>query len=128
MKEQVNYLQRAKGFVKKHKTKIIVGSAAVITVVLVAKNWDWLAESFSIDLLPAAIDLNDVISAPATEVIQNVVADVPVNDNFIQFPLSIRNLHVGWNPSAEKLALAEEMGLDLLPQQTWVVPFTKNCA
>jgi len=128
MKEQRYYLEKAKRFVKRHKTKIIVGSAVVVTGILVAKNWEFIIDCFSTDLLPNSTGLKDIFSIPATDIIHNVVSDVPARNNLIQFPLSIRNLPEGWNSSAEKLALAEEIGIDLLPQQTWVVPFTKNCA
>jgi len=40
----------------------------------------------------------------------------------------IRNLHEGWKASPEKLASAVEMGIQLLPGQTWVAPFIRNAA
>ena len=122
------YYGRFKAFVHKHKTKIIVIGGVVVTSVVVAKNWDSLVEHFAPNLLSNALDVKNLSGIPAVDTITNIINDESVKNNIRQFPLSIRNLPDGWSASAEKLALAKEMNIDLLEQQTWVRSFTKNCA
>jgi len=62
------------------------------------------------------------------EVLPNVQNLEP--DKITQVPfdvrLHIRNLHPGWNASAEKLVEAKAMGITLLPGQTLVDEYTKG--
>ena len=40
----------------------------------------------------------------------------------------VRNLPEGWHPSAEKIAQAAKMGIELGSHQTYVNPYMKNVA
>jgi len=118
--EKSNYLEQAKGFVKRHKTKIIVGGIAVVTTVLVVKNWDWIMECFTPELLEGVAEAKDSIVVNTGEVIKNTVVDIPIESKIISYDEFIRNLPKGHKPSLGKVASALERGIELAENQTLV--------
>lgn len=75
-------------------------------------------------------------TASVTSIIKNTeveeIAAIKMSDvnRTIQHPFDvgdqIRNLHPGWNASAEKIAEAEMLGIVLQPGQTIVYGYTKG--
>jgi hypothetical protein len=61
---------------------------------------------------------------PATEI--TVVRTIGIEKSPFDVSEHLRNLHIGWQASATKIATAAEHGIDLQPGQTWVDSFTKG--
>lgn len=75
----------------------------------------------------AVVDTSsDLLTVAKTEA---VVVRTPIN-NGIPFPVKgyIREIPEGWHASAEKLAQAGKLGIELREHQTLVNPFMKNVA
>lgn len=141
MKEQNKFL----AWVKAHKKELIIAGvsiATIIAIILGYKNrkqlmalWATLqgAISKAPDITPVAVEAVEKVTeevAPIVEVIEPVKLIVVDANNIHQIPHEvskhIRNLPQGWHPSAEKIATAAENGIQLLPNQTWVVDYMKG--
>jgi hypothetical protein len=116
--------------IKEHKTEIIATGVTLISlagVILIAKNWNSIKGFTGAGFLrkgPKAC----VSIAPASTLIEsNVTSNLSCN-KIVDVSDHIRNLSAGRHASAEKLAAAAEHGYNLLPNQTWVIPYTKKCA
>jgi len=138
--------EEKKGFiawVKAHKKKLIIAGvsvAVIIAIILGIKNKDALLELWGSlrtsvakshapirelpDITPVTpevsiVETEKIPMAEATEVVRSVQYPFDVSEH-------IRNLHLGWKASAEKMAEAEMLGITLLPGQTIVDGYTKG--
>ncbi len=123
------------GWVKEHKTAIIVtgvSTATIIGVVLIAKNWDLLKNVFIDEILngKTVMKENAVVSTTTqiSKLAENTVVNSVTRGKTIDVSKHLRNLSEGCHASADKAATAVEHGYILAHNQTWVVPYTKNCA
>ena len=125
MEKKQNLLEK----IKEHKTEIIVTGVTLISiagVVLVLRNWDSVKEFTATGLLRKGTEACVSLTCASTLVENNISISLP-SDKIIDVNDHIRNLSAGWHASAEKLATAKEHGYNLLANQTWVMPYTKNC-
>lgn len=116
--------------IKDHKTEIIATGFTLIAlagVILIAKNWDSVKEFTVAGFLRKGPEACVSITPTATLVDNNITKSFSSN-KIINVSEHIRNLSVGRHASTEKLVTAAEQGYNLLPNQTWVIPYTKNCA
>ena len=104
---------------KKHKTKLLVAGGVIVTTVgtvLLIDNWD-LVKGFivkevknvpakSLDIKPDVTNTTVVDSEP-------VIRIIDVREH-------LRNLPCGYHPSAQKVAKAVELGIELDANQTIV--------
>ena len=121
-------------WLKKHKKEILAAGISVIAItglILCVKNKDAVLEflkRFEADAKCAPSGIN-------TLRVENVIAGSTENVRMYTSPTiphnveqHIRNLTKGWHHSAEKAAQAKALGIDLLPNQTIVDPYTKGLA
>lgn len=121
-------------WIKEHKKELIIAGAsisALILTILGIKNrkaiedaWGTLRQitnrglnNFQTSTIPPISEIN-----VKSEIISNVTEHtiIPITKTPHDVSEHIRNLPKGYKPSAEKLALATERGLELLPGQTIV--------
>ena len=124
-------------WVKSHKTELILAGVSITTiigVILGLKNKDALAElwamlSKSITKAPAetAVAASVATAAPALETVASTRAYTPPTEAF-DVSRHIRTMAEGWHHSPEKAAEAAALGIELLPNQTLVGPYTKGAA
>lgn len=120
---------------KEHKKEIIIGAAAVISVVvavLIVKNRAPLIpaiKSLRIDEVLTNSSETRNIAGPliSKSVEKSVTSNLP-NGNIINVREHIRNLPEGWNPSINKVELAAKFGYSLEEHQTLVNAYTKTFA
>ena len=129
-----------KGFlawVKFHKTELILAGVSITTiigVILGLKNKEALAElwaTLSKSITKSPTETSVVASAAtATPVLETVVSTRAYTPPTEAFDVSrhIRTMAEGWHHSAEKAAEAAALGIELLPNQTLVGPYTKGAA
>lgn len=135
-----------KGFViwiKQHKKQLIVAGisiAAIISLILVIKNRKAIMELWaslkrmvsntSVKIPESKATVNVTIATETKTIpIQEISASRSLPAQQIPFDVSghPRTLSKGWCASAEKIATAAENGYpNLLPNQTWVVPYIKG--
>lgn len=138
--------EEKKGFVawvKAHKKELIIAGVSIGAIIAVAlgiknkdalmKMWGTLMDSIKEPVTPVsklteAAPITSVINI--TDVKENHVVNLSNVNRTIQYPFDvskhIRNLHPGWNASAEKIAEAEMLGIVLQPGQTIVDGYTKG--
>lgn len=121
-------------WIKDHKKELIVAGVsitALILAILGIKNRKAIEEAWNtlrqiVNQKPAAIKPSTITPVSEikikTETLTNVVESniIPITKAPHDVSEHIRNLPNGYKPSAEKLALAAERGLELLPGQTIV--------
>ena len=127
-----------KAWVIAHKKQLILAGisiSVVLGIILGIKNKDaleelWTAMKLKIRNVPKTELIVEPISQPSTTQLQIGTAphaytrpQEPVNVG-----LHIRTLSGGRTHSAEKTAEALALGIDLLPNQTLVDPYTKYAA
>lgn len=126
-------------WVKSHKKELIlagVSITALIAFIFGMKNKDalvdcWRSLSKTIRNAPvspvSAVDAAQPI-APVFEPVASITPHMPLLEE-VNVRGHIRNLAEGWHHSAEKAMEAAANGYpDLLPNQTWVSPYTKSAA
>jgi len=116
--------------IKEHKTEIIVADVTLISlagVIIIAKNWDSIKGVNVARHLIKGPEVCVSITSASKLVQGNVTSNLSCN-KIVNVSDHIRNLSAGRNASAAKLAAAAEHGYNLLPNQTWVIPYTKMCA
>ena len=116
--------------IKEHKTEIIATGVTLISlagVILIAKNWESIKGLTVAGFLRKGSEACISITPAATLIDSNVTSNLSCN-KIVDVSDHIRNLSAGRHASAEKLATAAEHGYNLLPSQTWVIPYTKKCA
>ena len=126
MEEKKNLFEK----IKEHKTEIIVTGVTIISlagVILLAKNWDSVKEFGVTGFLKNGSEPGATIM-PVSKPIENNTSKILASNKIIDVSEHIRSLSVGYHASAEKLATAATHGYNLLPNQTWVIPYTKNYA
>lgn len=128
----MNHMEERKSLfekIKEHKAEIIVAGITLISlagVIIIAKNWDSLKVFNVAGHLIKGPEVCVNIT-PASKLIQsNVTSNLSCN-KVVDVSDHIRNLSAGRNASMGKLASAAEHGYNLLPNQTWVIPYTKMC-
>lgn len=139
MSEMVRYEEQTdnRTWWQRNKKKVIggiVGGAVIVGGILLFKNWDevssWTGNLFKPKKLNAALPkptVAPVIEMPPAAIKSDEVTRVILKDGKEQLVhMHVRNLPEGWAPSAEKLARAEELGIDLEEGQTWVIEYLKN--
>lgn len=124
-------------WVKSHKTELILAGVSITTiigVILGLKNKDALAElwaTLSKSITKSPMETSVVASAAtATPVLETVVSTRAYTPPTEAFDVSrhIRTMAEGWHHSAEKAVEAAALGIELLPNQTLVGPYTKGAA
>ena len=134
--------QEKKGFwtwVKEHKKELAIAGITVGSIILLAvcnrdsleACWDSLKKAISAKLADApkvAAHSSPVIAAEVSVLVSAPVVAEAARMTCDPFEVSnhIRNLPQGWNPSPEKIAEAEALGIDLQPGQTIVDSYTKG--
>lgn len=129
-----------KGFlawIRSHKTELILAGVSITTiigVILGLKNKEalaelWAALSKSITMAPTetAATVSVATAAPVLETVASTRAYTPPTEAF-DVSRHIRTMAEGWHHSAEKAAEAAALGIELLPNQTLVGPYTKGAA
>ena len=134
--ENDKQLQDKHGFIawaKAHKKELALAGisiAAINAVIIGIRNKTALCKVMS--------ELNSLLSKPrghspvisTKNIAQPAVAELTVIDSdlveHLDVRMHIRNLHEGWQASAEKIATAAEKGYILGQGQTWVEPYTKS--
>ena len=122
-------------WIKEHKTQLIIAGVsitAILAIIIGIKNRQTLEEAWTALKKMVEKDQEKPLSICKTENVVEKVSDMPVaTDNVVpitKIPHSVRehvrNLPTGYNPSAEKLKLADERGLVLLPGQTIVEAYS----
>ena len=114
--------------------KVIEEVAVEAFEILIFKNLykvtAWTGDLFKPKKLNMALPkptVKPVIETPPTLIKPDEVTRVILKDGKEQVVhMHLRNLPEGWTPSAEKVALAQELGIDLEEGQTWVVEYIKN--
>lgn len=124
-------------WVKSHKTELILAGVSITTiigVILGLKNKDALAElwaTLSKTITKAPVEMAVAASAaaatPVLETVASTRAYTPPTEAF-DVSRHIRTMAEGWHHSAEKAAEAAALGIELLPNQTLVGPYTKGAA
>ena len=124
-------------WVKSHKTELILAGVSITTiigVILGLKNKDALAElwaTLSKSITKAPVETTVAASAAtATPVLETMASTRVYTPPTEAFDVSrhIRTMAEGWHHSAEKAAEAAALGIELLPNQTLVGPYTKGAA
>lgn len=130
----------AVSWIKEHKKELIIAGvslAGIIALIVGLKNQDQIIVALEllkrmISKSSASLNTEKVIAIPVKAVAPIEIQECPVKHSIpadtLPFSVSshLRNLHEGWNPSAEKLALAAEHGYDLKKGQTWVEEYMKG--
>lgn len=121
-------------WIKEHKKKLIVAGVSITVLILAIlgiKNRKAIEEAWStlrqiVNQKPVNLQASTITPVSEikvkTEALTNVVERniIPITKAPHDVSEHIRNLPKGYKPSAEKLALAAERGLELLPGQTIV--------
>ncbi len=127
-------------WIKAHKKELILAGisiAALIGIIVGIKHKDSIKELWTAlqkTLSKASPDKTVIrIAENSVTVVETVsttdMIPLPVNtENRAIFDVTghVRNLYEGWNASPEKIAVAAELGIELLPGQTWVDAYTKG--
>ncbi len=127
-------------WIKEHKKELIIAGvsvAGIIALIVGFKNQDQIIAALeslkrTISKTPVSLNTEKVIDIPTKAVIpieiteSSVSRSLPVDTVPFSVSSHIRNLHEGWSPSAEKIALAAERGYDLKKGQTWVEEYMKG--
>ncbi|SDB28869.1 hypothetical protein SAMN02910317_01411 [Ruminococcaceae bacterium FB2012] len=125
---------------KRNKKKVIIVSGIAVAVgvgFLAYKNKDVISafvkggKKFAYKV-PQIVDPIKIEKVPEVIIVADTKA-IPVNkiiNNGLPFEVEgyIRNLPEGWHPSAEKIAQAADLGIELGEHQTLVNSFMKNVA
>lgn len=117
-------------WIKEHKPEIIVGAVGVgittVAILLGMRYHTKIEEKAELikNLVKKTPENISVVEEPskALEKTGQVVAE-GIKHKPHEVRLHPRKLPAGQNPSPEKLTLAAEMDLDLLPGYTWVVKY-----
>lgn len=125
---------------ERNKKKVLIIGGVVVAVgvgVLVFKNRDALIALLKrgkglASNVPQIADptIIETTSEVITVVDTEAITVSKTLNNGLPFGVEgfIRNLPDGWHPSAEKIAQAAEMGIELGDHQTLVNPYMKNVA
>ncbi len=122
-------------WIKEHKTQLIIAGVsitAILAVVIGIKNRQALEEAWmALRKLVEKAPEKTLSTCKVTNVIEDVSVVPVAADNIVpitRIPHNVsehvRNFPTGYKPSAEKLALAAERGLVLLPGQTIVEAYS----
>ncbi|MCQ9209414.1 hypothetical protein [Granulicatella seriolae] len=127
-------------WIKAHKKELIFSGITITTLIVfilgmknmdsIKELWAALQESMSkksidksiMKIAESPVSLSESLSTtsinlPPIHNKQNTIFDVSGHP---------RNLPMARNASPEKIAMATELGINLLPQQTWVNTYTKG--
>jgi len=115
-------------WIKEHKKELIIAGvsvSAIILAILGLKNQKALEEAWKslkklAEKVPEEIC---TVEAPIVQDTVSVVEKISVTRAPHDVERHIRTLSEGRNASAEKIAQAAELGIDLLPGQTLVNPY-----
>ena len=115
-------------WIKEHKKELIVAGvsvSAIILAILGLKNQKALEEAWKSLKKLAEKVLEEIytVEAPLVQDTVSAVEKISVTHVPHDVQLHLRMLPQGQKPSAEKLAQAVELGIELLPGQTFVNPY-----
>ena len=115
-------------WVKEHKKELFIAGVSVSTIILVIlglKNQKALEEAWKSlkKLVEKVSEEICTVEAPVVQDTVSVLDKISVTRAPHDVERHIRTLPESWKASAEKLAQAEELGIDLLPGQTLVNPY-----
>lgn len=133
-------------WIKAHKKELIIAGisiTAIIGVILCIKNREsimrmWESLRLAVTKQPLkATEGKSMLSATSAPISVRVIELVPATEITVirttgieQSPFDVsdhlRNLHEGWQASANKTAKAAEHDYNLQPGQTWVDSYTKG--
>ena len=127
-------------WIKAHKKELILAGisiTALIGIIVGIKHKDSIRELWTAlqrNLSKASPDKNIIRVAGNSVIVVETASttdmfSLPLNtENRAIFDVTghVRNLCDGWNASPEKIVVAAELGIDLLPGQTWVDSYTKG--
>jgi len=130
-------------WIKQHKKQLIVAGisiAAIISLILVIKNREAILELWASLKKTISNTSAEILKSKATVTVKiaTETKTIPIQEISVSRPLSARQipfdvsghprtLSKGWCASAEKIATAAKNGYpNLLPNQTWVVPYVKG--
>ena len=129
-----------KGFlawVKSHKTELILAGVSITTIIGVilglrnkdalAELWATLSKSITKSPVETSVAASAATATPVLETVASTRAYTPPTEAF-DVSRHIRTMAEGWHHSAEKAAEAASLGIELLPNQTLVGPYTKGAA
>ena len=124
-------------WVKSHKTELILAGVSITTIIGVilglknkdalAKLWATLSKSITKAPMETAVAASAATVTPVLETVASTRAYTPPTEAF-DVSRHIRTMAEGWHHSAEKAAEAAALGIELLPNQTLVGPYTKGAA
>ena len=124
-------------WVKSHKTELILAGVSITTIIGVilglknkdalAKLWATLSKSITKAPMETAVAASAATVTPVLETVASTRAYTPPTEAF-DVSRHIRTMAEGWHHSAEKSAEAAALGIELLPNQTLVGPYTKGAA
>ena len=106
-------------WVKKHKTKLLIAGGVIVTTVgtvLLIDNWDSVKSLIvkEVNNVPAgSLNIKSEVSNVAIATGEPVIKIIDVREH-------LRNLPNGYHPSAQKVAKAVELGIELDANQTIV--------
>ena len=124
-------------WVKSHKTELILAGVSITTIIGVilglknkdalAKLWATLSKSITKAPMETAVAASAATVTPVLETVASTRAYTPPTEAF-DVSRHIRTMAEGRHHSAEKAAEAAALGIELLPNQTLVGPYTKGAA
>ena len=124
-------------WVKSHKTELILAGVSITTIIGVilglknkdalAELWATLSKSITNDPVETAVAASAATATPVLETMASTRVYTPPTEAF-DVSRHIRTMAEGWHHSAEKAAEAAALGIELLPNQTLVGPYTKGAA
>lgn len=116
--------------VKEHKLEIIIGGVTIFAIgaVLIVNNCGSIKNQSISKIVKDGIRIKNDIIPHVSETAQNAFIDIPSSERIVDVSKYARNLPMGQNASAEKLASAIQNGFDLGPHQTWVDAYSRSCA
>ena len=125
-------------WIKEHKAQLILAGVSITAIVGIiwgvknkdelTKLWSSFAKSIKMDSVTTTTSMPKIATAtPATEAILRKRPYTSPTEAF-DVRRHIRTMAAGKHHSAEKAAEAAKLGIDLLPNQTLVDPYTKCAA
>ena len=124
-------------WVKSHKTELILAGVSITTIIGVIfglKNkdalvelWTTLSKSITKAPMETAVAVSVATATPVLETVASTRVYTPPTEVF-DVCRHVRTMTEGWHHSAEKAAEAAALGIELLPNQTLVGPYTKGAA
>ena len=127
-------------WIKNHKAELIIAGFSVGTLVLIIlgiKNqemlksiWESLQKSIKRPSIKIAEENTVVVVEASQDVLEKAIPSTLETTERLPFEVSkhIRNLPIGRQASAEKIASAPDFGFELMDGQTWVTSYMKGGA